>query len=168
MKTRIIFILAIITLAYTQDIQKFLENGSFSKLAEISKVIEELTLNDLGDFDFPPNKPVEISNPLLWTVSAICDLKTADSNDSVIGEMLKGNGSLDGKDIGKGTELSVKNGDAMTIGASSWAKVRITNKGQNTIHARCRLKLETKDEVLFVKSLIDELLSIYTNALEDS
>jgi hypothetical protein len=168
MKTQIIFLIAILTLVHTQDIKNFLESGSFSKLAEISKAIEDLTVNDIGDFDFLPGKPFEMSNPLLWTVNAVCDLKTVDDNDSVTGEMLKGTGSLNGKDVGKKIELSVKNGDSLAIGASSWAKVKITNKGQNTIHAKCRLKAETKDEILFVKSLIDELLSIYTNALDDS
>jgi len=119
---------------------------------KVSKVLKE---NSIGHYDFAPNTPVQISNPLVWSVSASCHVHTADPTDDLAGTMVSGTGSLNGKDVGKGLTLTVKDGDSFTISASAWAEVEITNKGVTTLHADCSLSEESKRELEFVKKFIE-------------
>jgi len=100
-------------------------------------------LTDLGTFDFLPNTPQTINNPLFWSISASCALTLTDASDVIKGVMTAGSGSLNGQDVpAGGLSLTVKNGDTLAITASAEAGVEITNIGANTVHAQCGLAKE--------------------------
>jgi hypothetical protein len=115
-----------------------------------------IKFQDIGDYSFEPNKPVDISNPLLWTIKASCSIKTSDESDTVKGVMKKGTGSLNGQSVGSGVEVVLKNGDTLTISASALASVEITNLGQNTVSAHCGLSAESMEEIEYIKSVLGE------------
>ena len=123
-----------------------------------------LSVNDIGKYDFLPDNPVDISNPLLWKISASCTLHD-DQENTIQGRMIKGTGSLNGINVGEGLSVSVKDGDQLKITASALAKVEITNKGTSNVHADCGLSESSKEEMKFVKSILQEMLGVYDKFL---
>ncbi len=111
---------------------------------------------DIGSYNFEPNKPLDISNPLLWTVKAKCKIQTTDESDTLKGVMKKGTGTLNGQSVGAGVNLELKNGDSLLITASALASVEITNLGTNVVAAKCALTAETIEEINYMKSLLVE------------
>mgnify|MGYP000287742358 CR=1 FL=1 len=103
---------------------------------------QTLNLSSIGHYVFVPNKPVTIKNPLFWSVSATCTLTTQDASDTLSGKMLSGSGKLNGKDVGSGLSVQVKNDDKLKIWASGRAEVQITNLGQSPITANCGLGMK--------------------------
>ncbi len=125
-------------------------------LAMMSLICKSLKFEDIGNYEFEPNKPVDISNPLLWSIKASCKISTTDESDNLKGVMKKGSGTLNGQSVGTGVELELKNGDILTITATSLASVEITNLGINTVSASCSLGEETINEIRYMRSILDE------------
>jgi hypothetical protein len=125
-------------------------------LAMMSLMCKSLKFEDIGNYEFEPNKPVDISNPLLWSIKASCKISTTDESDNLKGVMKKGKGTLNGQSVGTGVELDLKNGDILTITATSLASVEITNLGTNTVSASCSLGEETIKEIRYMRSILDE------------
>jgi hypothetical protein len=121
----------------------------------VSKILGKLT-DDLSSYDFMPNTPVVIANPLWFGISGKCTVKTNDTSDVIVGSILKGSGTLNGQTITSATTLTVKKGDTFTITASASAEVSITNKGKSNVHADCSLDLETLRNFYQVKTLIEK------------
>jgi hypothetical protein len=109
----------------------------------------------IGHYDFAPNTPVTIANPLLWSISASCHLHTTDAADQIQGSMLKGSGKIDGKDVPKdGLSVTIANNDTLTISASALASVKIVNTGKATVSADCGLSYETLAELEYIENLL--------------
>ena len=109
----------------------------------------------IGHYDFAPNTPVKIDNPLLWGISASCHLHTVDAADQIKGSMLKGSGKIDGKDVPKeGLSVTVANNDTLTIYATALASVNIINTGTSTVSADCGLSYETLSELEYIENLL--------------
>ncbi len=120
----------------------------------------KIDFKSLGHYDFNPGQPVEIANPLLWTVNASCKLHVLEDSAPLQGEMKKGHGTLNGQDVGTGVTLNVHEGETLVITASALAKVDITNHGQQLVHADCSLSSETLAEIDYMKNLLsDNILS---------
>jgi hypothetical protein len=113
-------------------------------------------LKNIGDYNFLPNQPVQINNPLLWTVKANCKIITIDKSDVLKANMKYGTATLNGNVVKDGIEVNLKNGDSLAITASSRAQVVITNNGANRVTASCGLSTKTKLEVEYIKSIIEE------------
>ena len=106
-------------------------------------------LKSLGHYDFEPNVAQSVSNPLLWSITATCTLICTDASDVLSGKMLSGTGSFNGQTLpDAGSQITVKNGDTLAIGASGEAEVSITNLGASNIHADCNLALNDIEELL--------------------
>lgn len=93
------------------------------------------------NYDFKPGDVQEFANPFFWEVGAECDLKLTDDVDDVKVDVLNGEGKLNGHHMKKGQSdiISATNGQHFSIKAGGYAKVRLVNLGQNTIHARCEV-----------------------------
>lgn len=88
-------------------------------------------------YEFHPEKPLKVINPFGWDVSAKCALKSADTSDVLAGKLIHGKGKINGRDVGSGMEMEIKNGDSFILDASPEAVVEITNKGQSVVIAEC-------------------------------
>lgn len=88
-------------------------------------------------YEFEPGKPLKVINPFGWDVSAKCALKTTDASNILEGKLIYGKGKINGRDVGSGMEMEIKNGDSFILDASPEAVVEITNKGQSTVTADC-------------------------------
>jgi hypothetical protein len=119
-------------------------------------IFSNCQFKDLGNYDFQPNIPVDINNPLLWQIKAKCSIKATDDSDQVKGVMKKGTGTLNGQSVGSGVELTLKNGDTLSLTASALAAVEITNLGTNTVSASCSLAEETIGEIEYIKLLLNQ------------
>ena len=109
-------------------------------------------------FTFEPEKPYTISNPLLWQIKASCKIAIQDSDDLLLGIMDKGTGHINGLpvDTSKEVQITVKNGDILTIDATRLSEVKITNKGLNPVVADCSLAAQSAAEINYMKSLFEE------------
>ena len=94
---------------------------------------------DWLDNDFPPGVPVTISNPMFFGITEKCTVSSTDASDLLVATMNKGTGALNGNDVGAGLNVTVSNGDTLTIGASGYASVTITNHGNSLVHSHCTL-----------------------------
>ena len=112
--------------------------------------------NDIGSYDFAPNSPVSISNPLLWSINASCNLKTSDTSDVINAKMNRGTGKVNGNAIGSGSAVSVKNTDILTIQASALAQVQLTNTGATNVHADCGLSNESIRELYLARGFLEK------------
>ncbi len=135
-------------------------------LAVITLSCKSLKFEDIGNYEFEPNKPVDISNPLLWSIKASCKISTTDESDHLKGVMKKGSGTLNGQSVGAGVELDLKNGDTLTITATYLASVEITNLGSNTVSASCSLGEETIEQIKYMRSILVEEENKFLNILQ--
>lgn len=90
-------------------------------------------------YEFPPNKPTAVDNPVFWELSVKCKMNTPDAENLLIGKMKKKSGKINGVKLKEGQETSVviKNNDTLHIVSDGSARVEITNKGNSTVKARC-------------------------------
>lgn len=118
--------------------------ASISEIEEINKendnvhISQTITLN--------PNSPYDISNPLIFTVTISCTVKTIDDTDKVHGDVKKGTIYFNGEKVDQFKTIDVKNADKLTIKASGLASGTLTNWGQNTVTAECTLTQEETEE----------------------
>lgn len=121
-------------------------------------ILVNIKVNCLTEtLNFEPNKPLTIKNPLLWGISASCKLSTIDDSDSLIGNIIKGTGKINGQDINTSLTMTIKNGDTLTISASKLAQVEIVNSGKDTVTAVCGLTMESEIEILYMREKLIEL-----------
>ena len=111
-------------------------------------------LGSYDSYDFVPNVPQTISNPLFWGISASCTLTSPDASDVLTGKMTAGNGTLNGQVVpAEGLTLTIKNNDVLAITCSEEAGVELTNLGTSTVHAQCGLTLGERDKKEVVQML---------------
>jgi hypothetical protein len=110
--------------------------------------IQTLNLTGIGWYRFQPNVPININNPLFFSVTAHCKITTAGTNQTLFGEMTKGNGELNGKKVGSGLDVVLNNNSILKIKASGYATVKITNKGTTDIIASCSLGTSDRQDFL--------------------
>ena len=92
-------------------------------------------------YEFAPNKPVVLENPLFWGVNLICSMDIKDSETFITGLMKKNGGEINGQTLKEGQSVTVllRHKDILTITAERRAKVEITNQGVSTVVANCTL-----------------------------
>lgn len=141
------------TSSYVQTLEKKMANDFFK------------SLEGPGDFDFAPHNPVEIDSPLIWKITAKCNVTGIDgglASANMSARMLKGSGAINGHDIGGGFQLTINNNDSFSITAGALAKVTITNDSEQTVHVSCGLSApQTAESFNDVLQLIYALDSKY-------
>lgn len=92
-------------------------------------------------YEFEPDKPQIIDNPLFWKLDTWCDIETNENEDLLAGVMKKKNGEINGNILKEGQSISilVRNKDKMHILADVGAKVEITNLGTSIVIATCKI-----------------------------
>jgi hypothetical protein len=100
-----------------------------------------LKLGLSADYEFPPNQPQIFSNIFFWSVNATCTVTSDTPNHYMDIEMEKKTGAFNGKKLNQGdfTGAMTQPGDVLHITADSGARVKLTNRGSNTIKASCRV-----------------------------
>lgn len=103
--------------------------------------------NSLGDYEFPPNQPVTVSNPLFFSIEARCKMINKQQDVILKFSMLKKSGILQNLrsgevyhlSTGQSAKTSVLNNDVIEIKAKGFAKVEFINTGTHTINAKCNM-----------------------------
>lgn len=90
---------------------------------------------------FEPNTPKAVANPLFWHLDTLCTIQTKDNSNRLTGQMKKKTGALNGKPLKQGEigDVIVKNKEILHITADVGAQIEITNKGNNTVIAVCKI-----------------------------
>ena len=91
------------------------------------------------DFTLPANEPQIFTNTFFWTIKSKCKIISDVPNNPFSLTVLRKTGSLNGVKLSKGDSLEVvvRAGDTILITADSGGRVELTNKGEQTILARC-------------------------------
>ena len=110
---------------------------------DFAEMIESVKAsNSFLSFDFHPNVAQSIPNPLGWSINLKCHIVSSDASDVMVGKMLAGTGSVNGKTVpSAGVTFTVHNGDVISISGSASSTVSITNQGSTKVHADCDLAL---------------------------
>lgn len=91
------------------------------------------------DFTLPSNEPQIFTNTFFWTIKSKCKIISNTLENPFSLTVLRKTGSLNGVKLSKGDSLDVivNAGDSVFITADSGGRVELTNKGEQTITARC-------------------------------
>ena len=91
------------------------------------------------DYELPPGDPQIFANYWFWSVTATCSISGKDPSNDIFAEVLNKKGSINGNAVSAGDTLmmTVRPGDKLVISADSGARVQLTNRGRNTIVAKC-------------------------------
>lgn len=110
---------------------------SLSLVASFAVQAEELASRS---YDFYPQQPVSLENPLIWSLEARCTMST-DGEHVLSGTMKRKSGSINGQRLkqGQSTFVLVHNKDEIQIAADARAKIEITNNGTTKVRATCRI-----------------------------
>jgi hypothetical protein len=112
--------------------------------------------NSFLSFDFTPNIPKSIPNPLGSSISLKCTISSTDSSDVMFGVMKSGVGKVNGIIVpAAGISFTVKNGDVVAIEGDAGSEVSITNKGNTNVHADCDFALAKTKQIDDENSLLD-------------
>ena len=92
-------------------------------------------------YHFPPNQPVTIQNPLYWDLDTHCRISSDDDADRLEGTMVHKNGKINGVRLKQGQNVSVTvhPDEDFHLQAEYKAVVQITNYGNSTVSAKCRI-----------------------------
>lgn len=92
-------------------------------------------------YEFYPNIPTQVENPLFWTLDTLCTISTPDERDSLTGKMMRKTASLNGSKLktGESMVLDVHHADVLHIRADYGAKIQITNHGYSLVKAECKI-----------------------------
>jgi hypothetical protein len=84
-------------------------------------------------FNFNPNEPQIIKNPIWWTVSAHCTIDSDDPSNDLSALMLQNTGKVNGIELGEQGSIvvTVHSKEVLEITADAYAWVQITNIGDN-------------------------------------
>lgn len=95
-------------------------------------------------FNFTPNEPEVIKNPIWWEISADCTIQSEDATNDLSALMLRNSGKVNGIELSENSSLivSVHSQSILSITADAYAWVQITNVGENknTVRAVCTSK----------------------------
>lgn len=82
-------------------------------------------------FNFNPNEPQIIKNPLWWTVSADCTIQSEDSSNDLSAVMLRNTGKVNDIELTENSSIvvTVHSKEILRITADAYAWVQITNVG---------------------------------------
>lgn len=83
-------------------------------------------------FNFNPNEPQIIKNPIWWTVSADCTIQSSDASNDLSAVMLRNSGMVNDIALTENSSIvvTVHSGEVLKITADAYAWVEITNVGQ--------------------------------------
>lgn len=90
-------------------------------------------------FTLLPNEPQIYTNTMYWTIKSKCKIISESPKNPFSLTVLRKTGSLNGVKLSRGDSLDVivNAGDSVFITADSGGRVELTNKGKETITARC-------------------------------
>lgn len=99
----------------------------------------EIQLGSGVQYKLEPNDPQLISNQYLWTVSAVCTIKSKEKDSFLAITVTRKEGTLNGKRMSKGDSrtLRIEYGDEISITAVSGAEVELLNAGNKEIITEC-------------------------------
>lgn len=91
------------------------------------------------DYVLPVNEPQLISNPFLWTIKAVCTIKSDDNDNFLSFKVTRKTGSLNGAKLSSGDSMKVSlhANEKIYITAVSGAEVELINVGAKVIKAEC-------------------------------
>jgi len=92
-------------------------------------------------YEFEPNRPNAIDNPLFWQLDTQCLIVTMEGENLLKGTMKRNNATINGRYLSEGesTTLTVRNKEFMHIVADRGARVEIINFGKKTVTATCKI-----------------------------
>ncbi|WP_367605629.1 hypothetical protein [Legionella sp. W05-934-2] len=92
-------------------------------------------------YHFPPNQPVTIQNPLYWDLDTHCTINSNDEEDTLVGKMVHRSGKINGNYLKQGQDMAVTvhPNEDFHLEAEYKAVVQITNYGESTVSAKCRI-----------------------------
>ena len=92
-------------------------------------------------YHFPPNTPITIQNPLYWELDTHCKIITHDFSNELHGMMIHKTGKINGAHLEQGQNISitVHADDDLHLVADYKAVLKITNYGESTVAAECRI-----------------------------
>ncbi len=92
-------------------------------------------------YHFPPNQPVTIQNPLYWELDTHCSISSDENDNTLVGRMVRKKGKINGTPLEEGHDITVTvhPDDDLHLEADYKAIVQITNYGQSTVSAKCRI-----------------------------
>ena len=88
--------------------------------------------------DCKPGQDATIANPLFITVNAACVVTSTDASDDLVGHVVKGDVTLDGKKLTTDpVTVTVKNAQSVPLTAGAFASGIINNQGANLVQLDC-------------------------------
>lgn len=92
-------------------------------------------------YDFRPGVPQEFKNPLFWSVSVTCKVKTPDESDEIVVTGLNNHMDVNGVSIDENDvkSIEVSPGSVLDIKAKGRAKASLVNRGKSTVTAACTI-----------------------------
>ncbi len=93
------------------------------------------------NFELPANVAQTFFNPVIWKITAKCEILTEDSSNIIDVVGVQKSGSVNGFPVSEGTRfpITVHPFEMLTIVAEAGAKVQLTNYGPHTVKARCKV-----------------------------
>ncbi|MDF1758616.1 MAG: hypothetical protein P1U74_10020 [Legionellaceae bacterium] len=90
-------------------------------------------------YSLKASESVLISNPYLWTVSAVCVIKNKDDDNFLTITVTRKQGTLNDQVLKKGDSMTIRlnSKEKMNITANPGAEVELLNIGKKTIVTEC-------------------------------
>ncbi|MGQ3892296.1 hypothetical protein [Legionella sp. CNM-4043-24] len=93
-----------------------------------------------ADYELDVNKPEIFTNYTMFTVKAVCTIKSIDNESVIHVKAIKRTGSINGQSLSSGdsVDIVVHNDEKITLSAQSAAQVELTNNGDHNLKALCK------------------------------
>ncbi|MDP3704965.1 MAG: hypothetical protein Q8R24_03525 [Legionellaceae bacterium] len=93
------------------------------------------------DYELPVNEPQLFSNPFMWTIKAVCAIKSDDDDNFLSFKVTRKTGSLNGIKFSTGDsmKISLHAHEKMFITAAPGAEVELINIGTKVIRTECSI-----------------------------
>ena len=110
-------------------------NGAFAATTHVFRIGSGV------DYVLPVNEPQLISNPFLWTIKAVCTIKSDDNDNFLSFKVTRKTGTLNGTKFSAGDsmKLSLHANEKIVITAVPGAEVELINVGTKLIRTECSI-----------------------------
>ena len=101
--------------------------------------VQPLQLGMGIEYIFPINEPQVLSNPIIFTIKAVCTITSNNESNLLSFSVLRKSGTFNGNKIMAGDSMSyvVHNDETISITALPGAQVELINLGEETMVATC-------------------------------
>ncbi|MBA2711283.1 MAG: hypothetical protein H0U57_11910 [Tatlockia sp.] len=123
---------------------KIIKNGLVCSAALLSTTCwaENYNLSAIErNFELPAYVAQTFFNPVIWKITAKCEIVTEDSSNVIDVVGLHKTGSVNGIPVSEGSRfpIVVHPSETLTIVADPGAKVQLTNHGPHLVKAHCKV-----------------------------